>query len=339
LEALPELKDQPFPRLLEQVYRTGLSHHGREEKAIVIKNGVPQEIYYDYVYQPIYDVNEVVSGVTVMATDITEQVMARKKIEESERRYRELSSELEAIVEKRTRELKRSNDDLQQFAHVASHDLREPVRKFRTFINRLKDEYGEHLPDKGKNYLNKMEQASERMSSMILGVLKYSGLNETEQEIVTVDLNEIIHHIEADLEVIIHQKNAVINKENIPVLEGSAVLLYQLFYNLVNNSLKFCHHQPVINISSKIVNFGGRNYARIEVADNGIGFDQHFADRIFEAFTRLNSKDKYEGTGLGLALCKKIVERHHGMITASGEENKGAKFTIHLPLVQNEKRV
>jgi PAS domain S-box-containing protein len=339
LDVLPELKDQPFPKLLEHVYHTGQTHHGREEKAVVIKNGIPQEVYYDYVYQPIFEVNEIVSGVTVMATDITEQVMARKKIEESERKYRELSEELEGMVERRTSELKRSNEDLQQFAHVASHDLKEPVRKFRTFINRLKDEYGQQLPPQGRRYLDKMENASERMSSMIVGVLKYSGLNEAGQEIGKVDLNEIVKEIAEDLEVIIQQKDAVITKENLPTLEGASVLLYQLFYNLLNNSLKFCEQRPLINISSSIVNLHGHDFARILIADNGIGFDQAFADRIFEAFTRLNSKDKYEGTGLGLALCKKIVERHRGLISADGEENKGALFTVHLPLVQNEKKV
>lgn len=334
IEALPELKDQPFPQLLDDVYTTGKPHYGNEAKAVVIKDGVPHDTYYDYVYQPIIEPNKTISGVTVIATDITEKVMARKKIEESERRYRELTEKLEAIVEERTEALRRSNEDLQQFAHVASHDLKEPVRKFKIFIGRLAEEYGKLLPEKGKDYIDRMRHASERMSAMIEGVLKYSSLNETEQVIKRIDLNEIIRNIETDLEVVIQQKKAIINKEALPTLEGAAVLIYQLFYNLINNSLKFCERQPVINISSSIVKHDEKEYARILVADNGIGFEQEAAGKIFNAFTRLNSKDKYEGTGLGLALCKKIVERHNGSIWAESQVNKGTTFIILLPLVQ-----
>ena len=121
-----------------------------------------------------------------------------------------------------------------------------------------------------------------------------------------------------------------------PKVEGASVLFYQLFYNLINNSLKFSEELPVIHISSSIVKAGEKEFARIVVGDNGIGFEQQDADKIFNAFTRLNSKDKYEGTGLGLALCKKIVERHHGSISASSEVNKGTTFTILLPLKQGK---
>lgn len=250
---------------------------------------------------------------------------------------RELTQQLEAMVQERTEALQRSNDDLQQFAHVASHDLKEPVRKFRIFIGRLLDEYGDELPPKAKDYIDRMWQASQRMSSMIEGVLKYSSLNESEQTITEVDLNETIKNIESDLEVVIQQKNAILTKDNLPRVEGAGVLLYQLFYNLINNSLKFSKDQPAINLSSSIVKGAdGKDQAKIVVRDNGIGFEQEDADKIFDAFTRLNSKDKYEGTGLGLALCKKIVERHHGSISATSEEGKGSVFTIILPLTQGK---
>jgi light-regulated signal transduction histidine kinase (bacteriophytochrome) len=264
-------------------------------------------------------------------------VTSRRKIEDSEKRYRQLSEQLEVIVDRRTEELKRSNDDLQQFAHVASHDLKEPVRKFKTFIGRLQEEYSGLLPAKGQVYLNKMINAAERMSSMIEGVLKYSALNTADQDITMVNLNNVVSNIEADLEVVINQKKAQVSKTNLPSLEGNATLLYQLFYNLINNSLKFSNGHPVIDISCTLVKDHGKECAKIVVADQGIGFDQPEADKIFNAFTRLNSKDKYEGTGLGLALCKKIVERHHGNISAIGETNKGAVFTIVLPLVQDRK--
>ncbi|HEX6180992.1 MAG TPA: ATP-binding protein [Chitinophagaceae bacterium] len=334
--ALPEIKGQPFQRLLEKVFTTGKPHYGREEKAVLIKDGVPQDVYYDYAYTPVIESNNTISGVTVMASDITEKVVARKKIEDSERQYKDLTEKLEVIVDERTEALQRSNDDLQQFAHVASHDLKEPVRKFRIFIDRLAEEYGSQLPDKAKDYLDRMWRASERMSSMIEGVLKYSSLNESEQTVSLLDLDEVINSIESDLEVMIQQKKAVIKKDRLPKVEGAAVLIYQLFYNLINNSLKFSEEVPVIHISSSLVKAGENKFARIVVRDNGIGFEQQDADKIFNAFTRLNSKDKYEGTGLGLALCKKIVERHHGSISASSEEGKGTTFTILLPLVQGK---
>jgi signal transduction histidine kinase len=260
------------------------------------------------------------------------ELIARISSHISEKKYRQLSEELEAIVQKRTKELQRSNDDLLQFAHVASHDLKEPVRKFKTFIGRLQEEYENILPEKGKDYLRRMQIASDRMSAMIEGVLQYSSLNGIDQVNTNVNLNEIIKSIEADLEVIIHQKKVEIIKDELPVIDGMPVLIYQLFYNLINNSLKFSKENPVIRISSSVEVVNERQYAKIMVADNGIGFGQEHATKIFDAFSRLNTKDKYEGTGLGLALCKKIVERHHGSISATGEEGKGAVFTVLLPI-------
>ncbi|HZY79556.1 MAG TPA: ATP-binding protein [Cyclobacteriaceae bacterium] len=330
LEVLPELANQPFPKLLDEVYTTGNAMYGNEVKAVVIKNNVPHEQYYNYVYQPIRQADGRITGVTTMATDITEQVVARKKIEDSERKYRELTEHLEAIVEERTLELRRSNEDLQQFAHVASHDLKEPVRKLKTFINRLQDELSDTLPEQGKGYLEKMRTASVRMYEMIDGVLRYSSINEGEQHIEPIDLNELINSIESDLEMVINQKNAVITKTSLPTIHGARILIYQLFYNLINNALKFSKDKPMIEIGCKAIAQG----FEITVRDNGIGFNPAYADKIFNAFSRLHSKDRYEGTGLGLALCKKIVERHHGSIRASGKENEGSVFTVTLPVSQ-----
>jgi signal transduction histidine kinase/ActR/RegA family two-component response regulator len=334
LEVLPELADQPFPKLLREVFTTGKPCYGNEEKAVIIKDGQPQDKYYNYVYQAIQQPGATITGVTIMATDITEQVVARKKIEESERRYRELTEHLETIVEERTVELRRSNDDLQQFAHVASHDLKEPVRKLKTFINRLDDEFGVALPEVGKGYIRKMRTASARMGDMIDGVLKYSSINEGTQDIEPVDLNELIAGIESDLEMVIQQKQAVVDKGPLPTIECARILIYQLFYNLINNALKFSSDQPRVYISCQVAGEGNQATAEITVRDNGIGFDPEFADKIFHAFSRLHSKDQYEGTGLGLALCKKIAERHHGTIRASGRENEGSEFIVTLPIHQ-----
>lgn len=247
---------------------------------------------------------------------------------------KEIEASLERLVAERTLELKRSNESLQQFAHVASHDLKEPVRKIKTFSSRLQHEYGEALPEKGKQFLEKIHSATDRMYAMIEGVLNYSTIDAQDQHTTQVDLNEIIRNIEADLELTMQQKKAVIVKDNLPSIEGASVLLYQLFYNLIGNSLKFAStdRTPVINI--RYSDDRDRKYARIELSDNGIGFAPEYSRKIFNTFSRLNPKDQYEGTGLGLALCKKIAERHNGSIQARGEEQEGATFTVLLPYSQ-----
>lgn len=258
------------------------------------------------------------------ATDIHEQ----KEVEEN----------LERLVKERTIQLERSNEDLQQFAHVASHDLREPVRKIKIFTSRLQEEMNTDLNGKSKLYLNKVQSAADRMFNMIDGVLTYSSMNAYEQIHGTIELTEVLKNIEADLEITIQQKEAKIIYSNFPAFEGAPVLIYQLFYNLINNSLKFAkaHSSLVISITSQEIEYQNKKFIQIIVSDNGIGFEQKFAEKIFDTFVRLNVKDKYEGTGLGLALCKKIVQRHHGTITANGEIDHGARFIIKLPLRQKK---
>lgn len=244
-----------------------------------------------------------------------------------------LSQKLEEQVRKRTKELQRSNEDLQQFAHVASHDLKEPVRKIKTFVARLQEVIGEQLDEKGTMYIHRVLNAANRMIVMIDGVLTYSTISALEEMFEPVDLNEVLKSVEVDLELVIQQKEATIRHNDLPILEGAPILLHQLFYNLVNNALKFTQPgvPPVITISAQIENNNGQEQAKIVVQDNGIGFEQEYADQIFGTFTRLHSKDKYEGSGLGLALCKNIVERHGGTIHAKGKPNEGATFIITLP--------
>jgi PAS domain S-box-containing protein len=255
-------------------------------------------------------------------TDIDEQKTSAEK--------------LESLVAQRTKELQRSNEDLQQFAHVASHDLKEPLRKIKIFGSRLKDEYESSLPEKAKHYLSKIDGAVNRMNTMIDGVLQYSSLNASVQKPEKVDLNGVLENIMSDLEISIHHSGAMIQHGDLPVIEGAPVLIYQLFYNLVNNSLKFHREyvQPVISIQSEMAGPGENPMVKLIFEDNGIGFEEEYAERIFNSFSRLNPKDRYEGTGLGLALCKKIVERHHGSIEARGEIDRGARFTVCLPISQ-----
>ncbi|HSF45674.1 MAG TPA: PAS domain S-box protein [Chitinophagaceae bacterium] len=255
-------------------------------------------------------------------TDIDEQKTSAEK--------------LESLVTLRTKELQRSNEDLQQFAHVASHDLKEPLRKIKIFGSRLKDEFDSSLPEKAKIYLEKIEGAVNRMGTMVDGVLQYSSLNASAQVPERVDLNGVLDSIKSDLEISIQQSGAIIDHDDLPVIEGAPVLIYQLFYNLVNNSLKFHRKavQPVIIIRSELLGPEDNPVIKLTFEDNGIGFEMEYAESIFNSFSRLHPKDRYEGTGLGLALCKKIVERHHGTIEAWGEIDKGAKFIVCLPISQ-----
>ena len=255
-----------------------------------------------------------------------------------------MSEHLEALVRQRTEELRRSNEDLQQFAHIASHDLKVPLRKVRTFGSRLYDELGNGVAEKERIYLDKIMDATDRMTRMVDGVLHYSSINAENHPLEPVDLNGIVDGIKSDLEVTMQQKGATIVHDQLPQVMGVPVLLHQLFYNLVSNSLKFSKPDvsPQVHITAQRMQ--GKDlqpfpnlqaeclYETIKVADNGIGFNPAYAGRLFDVFARLNSYDKYEGTGLGLALCKKIALRHNGFIYADAVEGKGATFTVVLPV-------
>ena len=232
--------------------------------------------------------------------------------------------------------MQQSNNELQQFAHVASHDLKEPLRKIRTFTERLIDDEKTVFSAAAKKYVAKVNSATDRMHMMIEGVLNYSVMNAGEQNIEMVDLNTIVQNIETDLELPILEKKASIKSDHLPVIEGAEVLLYQLFYNLINNSLKFSRpdEAPVIVLKSSSVKENEQEFLQIIIEDNGIGFEQRDAEKIFDTFSRLNSKDQFEGTGLGLSLCKRICTRHGGNIRAIGERDKGATFIVQLPFKQ-----
>ena len=245
---------------------------------------------------------------------------------------------MEDLVLQRTEELGRSNEDLQQFAHVASHDLKEPLRKIATFSSILIADQHANLSEKGNVYLQKIESASRRMSVMIEGVLAYSTVSTGEQESENVSLNEVLEDVKNDLELAIIQKDAKITYGKLAEVRGIRILIYQLFYNLISNSLKFIKPDvtPVITISTETVTRTIQKktgqFVHITVADNGIGFNPEYAEKMFGVFSRLNSKDAYEGTGLGLALCRKIAVRHGGEIYAEGKEGQGAIFHVFLPV-------
>lgn len=332
MDVLPELTGQAFPKLLEQVYNTGVAYYGSEEKASIIKNGVVEDIYCNYVYQPIYNADKAVSGITIMATDITEQVSVRKKLEK-------FTDELEQTVEQRTQDLLKANKELESFNYIASHDLQEPLRKIQTFIHMISK--SNHDEKAAQVYYQKINASAQRMSDLIQSVLAYSRLAKTGEETALVDLNKILKDIEIDFELVIAEKEATVTYESLPTVQGNGFQLNQLFSNLISNSLKFSNEKPEINITSMLVT--GEDvvsatplnpkdwFYKITFSDNGIGFEQEYSEKIFSLFQRLHGKSEYSGTGIGLSIVKKIIEQHNGYITAESSPGHGAVFNIWLP--------
>ena len=262
-------------------------------------------------------------------TDITEQ----KNQEQT----------LDKLVKERTDELaykniqlNKSNSDLQQFAHVASHDLTEPVRKIKTFSIMLKDELQDNFPGRSKEFLDKINTSTQRMYYMIGGILDYAKLDSFAVLNDKVDLNEVLKNILADLDLLISESGASIQVDELQTIEGSQLLLYQLFNNLIKNALKFSKKgvAPMIEIKEESIMVSNKEFVKIEIVDNGIGFEQKYASAIFDTFIRLHSQHQYQGTGLGLSICRKIVERHGGVINATSNDGEGATFTIMIPKKQ-----
>ena len=311
---LKKVRSHPATRNTPVIFLSARA--GEESKVEGLEAGAD-----DYLVKP-FSARELIARVdTNLKINEARRIAQRELKEEVRRRTEELS--------KLNFSLQQSNEDLRQFAHVASHDLKEPARKVKVFTGRLQDDPGTVFSDKARVYLEKIDSAAARMLSMIEGVLHYSTINAMEQATELVDLNEMIGHIESDLELPILQKNATLVYSRLPAIEGATVLLYQLFYNLINNSLKFSGTEGPCTIY--ITANRREDYTEIVVVDNGIGFDQVQAERIFDAFSRLNAKDRYEGTGLGLSLCRKIVHRHGGEIEARGKKGEGAAFIVRLP--------
>ncbi|MDR3714212.1 MAG: PAS domain-containing protein [Puia sp.] len=250
-------------------------------------------------------------------------------------------------LQKKNIELEYLNKSLDQFASIASHDLQEPLRKIRTFTQLLKQRLDGYLRADTQGLIDKITGSSERMSSLINDVLNFSRIVHTENMFMTTDLNRILDNALADFDLLILEKGASIRKGNLPVIEAIPLQINQLFYNLVGNALKFSKNgiSPVLSISSRtlpaeeIENTSNLNrnlsYSEITFEDNGIGFEQQFAEQIFSIFERLNSQREYSGTGIGLALCQKIAGQHQGVIRAEAQENKGARFYVLLPLSQS----
>jgi PAS domain S-box-containing protein len=461
-DIFPELKQQKYAALLHEVYTSGRVHSEFESLIVINGNEGVNKFYIDFEYAPLRETDTNISGIKITIIDVTEKVEARKKIEESEKRFRSLTeslpqliwetdengnalfasakwteytgmqpigvaswkamihpddyeensriwthslntgevyrcdvrvinkqglyrwhsvigepvfdkdnkiikwvgaftdihtekaftNELEKQVAERTKELEQTNIDLenmnkelQSFAYISSHDLQEPLRKIQTFASQIMEKEALHLSENAKDKFKKMRNAAQRMQALINDLLTYSRTNIHERIFEKTDLSKIIENVRQDMKEELEQRQAVIEIQNMCEVNIIPFQFRQLLYNLVSNSLKFSSpdNPPRIKISSEIVKdkilnssklSGVTNYCHISVSDNGIGFEQQYNEKIFEVFQRLHGRTQYAGTGIGLAIVKKIVENHNGIITAKGEQNKGATFDIYLPLQQ-----
>jgi signal transduction histidine kinase len=232
------------------------------------------------------------------------------------------------------KELERSNQHLEEFANAASHDLKEPIRKIHLYITMLKQQLGVKLNANELKTFDKIERATERMRLLVDDLLAYSYVSQIPHEKVQIDLHDELKHVIDDLEHEIEMHKAKVSIETLPVVFGYKRQLMQMFQNLISNALKYSRKDllPQITISGESVERDGKKYHLIKVKDNGIGFDNQYAEKIFQMFTRLHGKNEYSGTGIGLSIVKKVVENHNGMVKAEGHPGEGSIFFVYLPV-------
>ena len=240
---------------------------------------------------------------------------------------------LEDQVQVRTAELKRSAEELTDFAYIASHDLQEPLRKIIAFGDRLVGKFGSVLNDTGKDYIDRMQKSAIRMKGLIDSLLHFSRVTTHSSPFQEIDLNEVISEVLSDLEVQIERTKGKVEVDILPKVEGEKFQMRQLFQNLISNALKYHSDEIVPMIKIKYAGFED-NLEEIYIEDNGKGFDEKHLDRIFRPFERLHGHSEYGGTGMGLAICHKIVSHHKGQITAKSQPNKGSTFIVKLPSKQ-----
>lgn len=307
----PESKDT-----FHELFKNGLTANTKGEMKLLIANKVIP------IYISLTPLFPEISTVGVIITDLTE----KKKQEE--------------LLQVKNAELETRNSELQAFAYMASHDLQEPLRKTQIFISRLIENEGDNLSEHGKDYLNRVQDSAIRMQSLIQDLLTYSNTNTGEFE--NTDLNQIIAEVKNDLKEELSDKCAIIEAIALDRVNIIPFQFRQIMHNLIGNALKFFNpsQPPHIIIRSEIadgITFDNvklspqKRYCHLSVSDNGIGFEQEYNEKIFEVFHRLHSRTEYKGTGIGLAIVKKIVENHGGIITANSILNKGTTFDIYFP--------
>jgi signal transduction histidine kinase len=273
-------------------------------------------------------------SLSIILTDLSAQKETQKQLKLNNEQLKEINYALEL-----------SNNDLQQFASVASHDLQEPLRKIQIYSNMLKSKHFTELTVNALSYLEKIISSSSRMSALITNILDYSRLSADDNEFTNTDLKLLVTQLLDDFEIMIKEKKAIIIVEDLPCIDANSGQLRQVFQNLISNALKFSKNDtcPFITIKTKetaekptgMAN-PAADYCSISIEDNGIGFDEKYKNNIFLMFKRLHNKDQYAGTGIGLSITKKIIEKHSGTVVVKSKEGEGSEFIIVLPVQQNK---
>lgn len=270
---------------------------------------------------PFMDENGNPEQYVAVRYEITEQKLAEEKLKVN------------------AKKLEISNQELQDFASVAAHDLQEPLRKILSFSDRLKAKAKDELSSESLDYLERIYSSTQRMRILINDLLTYSRVTTKAQPFSLIDLNQVLLDVMSDLELHLEQTDGKIESDKLPSIEADPTQMRQLFQNLLSNALKFIPNdrKPLIRIEASVLNVLAlkQPVCRITITDNGIGFEEKYLDRIFTIFQRLHGRQEYEGTGIGLAICRKITDRHGGLLTATSRPGEGSSFIITLPLNQN----
>lgn len=324
IQLLKAVKEDPATSNLPIILLTARA--GEESKIEGFDTGAD-----DYLVKP-FSANELMSRIRA-------QLSITKRRDDRERELERRVDERTVQLREKNTELELTNKELESFNYVASHDLQEPLRKIQTFTHLIDSESDKD--EAVKKYLGKISVSAKRMSELINSILVYSRLPQVGEKLEPTDLNLILDNVKVDFELIVAEKNAVIESDNLPVINAMPLSMHQLFSNLISNSLKFCEKDPVIRITSATVDVreiatdtqvvAPGQYHQIKFSDNGIGFRKEYREQIFKLFQRLNNRSKYAGTGVGLSIVSKIVNRHNGYIAADSTPGHGATFTVWLP--------
>jgi PAS domain S-box-containing protein len=325
LEFFPKVEESELYKDLQQAMK-GETIHNLSYRSVITNR------YLENFYIPLKNNNQEIYGILVIGHDNTAMIEASEKIKQSN-----------LLLEQKNRQLEKMNQELESFTHIASHDLQEPLRKIQMFVKLLFEMEIEILSEKGKDYFNRIKSAAQRMQQLIEDLLAYSHATTTQEYFQKTDLNFLLEQVKTELKEKITETNTIIETTQLPELPVIPFQFKQLFTNIISNSIKFSKPDtsPVINIKSTIVDGATikelkgateKNYYHFTITDNGIGFQSDLNEKIFGLFQRVHARKEYPGSGIGLSICKKIVENHQGIITANGEPQRGATLNIYLPV-------
>lgn len=345
LEALPELEGQGFDQLLREVMATDQAYIGHEYPAKLNRSGTGQseETYWTFIYAPLKNHLGKSDRVLIVASEVTEQVLARRKVEklaaelqvellqrkEAEEHVRILNADLAHRVKQRTAQLEASNKELEAFSYSVAHDLRAPLRAISAYAGMLFSDAGDRLGEEEQRYLKTISKSAADMGVLVDGLLNFSKLTRQELTKRVIDMEALVREVIEEERAATNNTTASVVLGSLPPVKGDPLLIRQLLVNLISNAFKFSRRNPHPVIR---VDFAERNgQPAYFVQDNGGGFDMKYAGKLFDVFQRLHKPEEFEGTGVGLAFAKRIVERHGGTIWADAQEGAGATFSFTLP--------